>query len=30
MYISLDADRDCDLLHDRPVMSTERTLHDKQ
>jgi hypothetical protein len=30
MYTSLDTDKDCDLLHDRPVFSTGRTPHDKQ
>jgi len=30
MYISLDTDKDCDLLHERPVLSTGRTPHDKQ
>jgi hypothetical protein len=30
MYISLDTDKDCDLLHDGPVQSTGRTSHDKQ
>jgi len=30
MYISLDTDKDCDLLHDRPVLSTGRTPHEKQ
>jgi len=28
--ISLDTDKDCDLLHDRPVLSTGRTPCDKQ
>jgi len=30
MYTSLDIDKDCDLLHDRPVLSTWKTPHDKQ
>jgi len=30
MYISLGTDKDCDVLHDRPVLSTGRTPHDKQ
>jgi hypothetical protein len=30
MHILLDTDKDCDLLHDRPVLSTGRTPHDKQ
>jgi len=29
-YMSLDTDMDCDLLHDRPVLSTGRTPHDKK
>jgi hypothetical protein len=29
MYILLDIDKDCDLLHDRPVLSTGRMPHDK-
>jgi hypothetical protein len=30
VYILLDTDKDCDLLHDRPFLSTGRTPHDKQ
>jgi len=30
MYILLNTDKDCDLLQDRPVLSTGRTPHDKQ
>jgi hypothetical protein len=30
MYISLDIDKDCDLLQDRPVLSAGKTPHDKQ
>jgi len=30
MYISLDTDKDSDLLHDRPVLSTGRTPNDKK
>jgi hypothetical protein len=30
IYVSLDTDKDCDLLHVRPVLSTGRTPHDKQ
>jgi len=30
MYMSFDTDKDCDLLHDRPVLSSGRTPHDKQ
>jgi len=30
MYIFPDTDKYCDLLHDRPVTSTEETPHDKQ
>jgi len=30
MYISLDRDKDCHLLHDRPILSTGRPPHDKQ
>jgi hypothetical protein len=30
MYISLETDKDCDLLDDRPVLSTGRTTHEKQ
>jgi len=30
MYISLDTEKHCDLLHDRPVLSTGRTPHVKQ
>jgi hypothetical protein len=27
---SSNTDKDCELLHDRPVLSTGRTPHDKQ
>jgi hypothetical protein len=30
MYISLDTDKDCDLVQARPVPSTGRMPHDKQ
>jgi len=30
MCILLDTDKDYELLHDRPVLSSERTPHDKQ
>jgi hypothetical protein len=30
VYTSLDTDKDCNLLRDRPVLSAGRTLHDKQ
>jgi len=30
MYLLLDIDKDFDLLHDRPVLSTGRTPNDKQ
>jgi hypothetical protein len=30
MCISLETDKDCDLLQDRPILSTDRTPHDKQ
>jgi len=29
MYISLDTDNNCDLLHDRPVLPPGMTPHDK-
>jgi len=29
MHISLDTNKDCDLLEDRPVLSTWRMPHDK-
>jgi hypothetical protein len=29
MYISLDTDKDCDLLHGRPVLLMVRTTNDK-
>jgi len=29
MYRLLDAGKDCDLLHDRPVLLTGRMPHDK-
>jgi hypothetical protein len=30
MFILVDTDKDCDLLQDRPVLSTGRIPHDKQ
>jgi len=30
MYISLDTNKDCDLLHNKPVLSTGRTPNEKQ
>jgi hypothetical protein len=30
VYISLNTDKDCDLLHDRPVLSAGRTPNDEQ
>jgi hypothetical protein len=30
MYMLLDTEKDCDLLHDRPILSTGRASHDKQ
>jgi len=30
MNLLLDTDKDCDLSHDRPVLSTGRTPPDKQ
>jgi len=30
MYVTLDTDKDCDLLQDRPVLSTRRMFHVKQ
>lgn len=30
MHISLDTDKDCDFVQDRPVLSTGRTPHDEQ
>jgi hypothetical protein len=29
-YISLDTDKECDLLHVRPVLSTGRTPHEEE
>jgi hypothetical protein len=30
MYLLLDIDMNCDLLHNRPLLLTGRTPHDKQ
>jgi hypothetical protein len=30
MYILLDTDKECDPFHDRPVLSTGKTPHEKQ
>jgi hypothetical protein len=30
MYISLHTEEDCDLLRDRPVLSTRRTSHENK